>query len=1199
MKALKITGLVVAGVVVFGAILLALALTPALQTWAVRKAVSGQPGMSVEVNRVAAGFSDAEVVDLRYAQDGIVVTAKGVTAKYSALDYLTANRVNADSLTISELVVDLRNPAPKPATAPAPAKTEPAAAKAPFAGLLQSAQLPMVVRLAALSTKGRILLPQQQTLVFELKGSDLETGRRGKIEWVLDFDDATPAAPLRALRATGSAAVQIAADGRIDLVEIDTIAAAIGPKLPADRIQLTAKVAQPSPSGNESYAAVLNLLRGTAVEPLLKLDAQYTAAQQAIAGDWNLAVRSEQLAAVLAGFGLPEIAANGTGRFTFNTATEAVAATGNLTAQLSKLAQLAPALEAVGSVSTRLAFDGAFAGERADLNRLEIEANAADGRRILQIVSAQKIGYDLAGKRVTFADAKADLARITVQALPLAWAQPVAKPLVIDSGDLSLSVALEAEPDGSRVRVRTLEPLVLRAVTVRDGQTKLADNLGVSVRPAVDYSATRVLAELADLRISLPAGDNIAGKLTADVTNLATKPAIAFTAALQGKLVAALKPYLPLDPGALALDLAAAGRLEGDALQLTQYRTTVNRDTGTLLVAIELQQTIAGDLKAKTFAGAKPDAVAARVRLGEIPLAWGDAFVPNAKFSGTAGGAVIDVTLKSLDDLAVAFTEPLRLRQVGAMLEGKPQLQNLDLSASLGAAKRGSLVTFDVKQIELKQGNSVLLGFSAVGETKLPAKAGDAPVLAAKGKLEADVPALMLQPGLAPYCTLSRGQIAATFDVALAAENLANVVFSAKNLVAKADNRALGDLEFTLKAAQKADGSGTVQLPLTLTNAQRKSDLTVNAAFGKAAGGKTFVLNGKVASANLFVADFEPLAALAPAGEPAKPTAKPASPGLVTPKPTDQRPGLVAPKPTAKADTAPFWQGVNGKVELDLKRVVYGADAVISGIRGSATITDSRLALDGFEGRFKENPFKLAGGVTFSPAQPQPYALAATADVQQLDIGEILRAANPNEKPALETKATVSAKLNGNGGNVGDLAKNAFGRFELTGTQGTMRYLARKGNLGAVVNIASFGLAMLGAKQGSDTTVAVAELARALNEVQFDSVKLQVERGADLTFKLTSLEFISPILRLTGNGSVAAKDPDQVKDAPMDVLLQLAAKGELAHLLQRVGKLSGTQDDKGYFLMSRSFAIGGTPAKPDNSALWKLLLEAGLGALGR
>ena len=34
------------------------------------------------------------------------------------------------------------------------------------------------------------------------------------------------------------------------------------------------------------------------------------------------------------------------------------------------------------------------------------------------------------------------------------------------------------------------------------------------------------------------------------------------------------------------------------------------------------------------------------------------------------------------------------------------------------------------------------------------------------------------------------------------------------------------------------------------------------------------------------------------------------------------------------------------------------------------------------------------------------------------------------------------------------------------------------------------------------------------------------------------------------------------------------------------------QDDKGYLLMSYTFSIGGTPAKPDSSQLWKIIGEA-------
>ncbi|MEN9636212.1 MAG: hypothetical protein RL077_4616, partial [Verrucomicrobiota bacterium] len=37
----------------------------------------------------------------------------------------------------------------------------------------------------------------------------------------------------------------------------------------------------------------------------------------------------------------------------------------------------------------------------------------------------------------------------------------------------------------------------------------------------------------------------------------------------------------------------------------------------------------------------------------------------------------------------------------------------------------------------------------------------------------------------------------------------------------------------------------------------------------------------------------------------------------------------------------------------------------------------------------------------------------------------------------------------------------------------------------------------------------------------------------------------------------------------------------------------------GYQLMSRSFTLGGTLAKPDSGALWKILGEAALGALVR
>src|SRR5581483_588707 len=170
---------------------------------------------------------------------------------------------------------------------------------------------------------------------------------------------------------------------------------------------------------------------------------------------------------------------------------------GELHGDATHLEKLAPELATIGAMQFRAAFDGALANNVAQLARLQIETTAADGRKLAQIDTLQRVGFSLADKRVTLANPQSDLARISVQALPLAWAQPFVKDLAIDSGTLSLVLAVEAEPDGSRIRAKTIEPVTLRGVTARRGQQKLVEQLTLSVAPRIDYSSTHIVADLA------------------------------------------------------------------------------------------------------------------------------------------------------------------------------------------------------------------------------------------------------------------------------------------------------------------------------------------------------------------------------------------------------------------------------------------------------------------------------------------------------------------------------------------------------------------------------------------------------------------------------------------------------------------------------------------------------------------------------
>lgn len=1200
-KKIKTTALVVGSLGALFILALGLALTPAVQTWAVRKAAGGQPGTKLEVSRVAAGFSAAEVNDFQFEQDGMIVTAKGVNAKYSAWDFLRSRRVNADTVTVEDLVVDLRKVQPAAGTTgkTAPSSSSPAPAAKPtlFDGLLRQLQLALDVRVGTVDVKGRALLPDEQTVVFNLKGARIETGQQGNLEWTVELADSKVGAALKSLRTTGTLAVRIAPDRRIDLIAIEGSAAALGPKIPAEQFRLSLRAEQPKAGGDENYTVNLGLVRGAAVEPLLKIAAAWTAAAREIAGTWEVGLRSEQLAALFTGLGLPEIGADGTGQFTVKPDTTAATASGRLTARATQLQKLSPELAAISAMTLTSRFEGAFSDNTARLDALELDITAADGRKFAQIALLQKISFGVKDQRLTLANPQAEAARLTVQALPLAWAQPWLKDLTIESGDLSEVSAIEAEPDGSRVRIRAIEPLTLRNVTIRDAQKKLlVDRVTLSVRPSLDYSKEKVTAQLAALSITMPAGDSVTGAFNTEITNLATTPIIAFSGQTQAKLVSAHKPYLPagLDLGPLTIANAIEGRLEGKNLQLAKVSSTVTREGGALLSAIELLQPVRVDLAAMTFAVATPTATAARVRLGEVPLAWGEAFVPKSKLSGSFAGATLEVTLRSTDDLAIATTAPLAVRGATATLHGKPLAQGLDLTANFSATKRGNAVTYDLKQVDLRQGDAALATLAVAGEATLGAKL----TATAKGSLDADIVALMQQPAVAEYCTLARGQLTTTFEATLGDATEAKLALSAKNLVAKQDNRVLGDLALTLRANVKPDGSGTVILPVTLTSAARKSDVTIDGTFGKASDGRTFLFTGKVTGDQIVVDDFMPLAALAPSSPAPKPASPAPAPGR---RPTTPAPSP-APKPTR--DTQPPWQGVNGHAELDLKRVLYGKDYTVSAIRGRAVITDSKVSLDHLDGAFNGTPFKVAGSLAFSETQAKPYTMAGTVDVTGFDVGAFLRALNPRDEPSMETKVSVKGTVGGTAATVDSLADGATGKFDVTGSKGVLRALSRSSTAGKVVGgVSTVASAAVGifnalgktpppqATAAAETTV---DLAKALGEIQIDDFKLSVERGNDLNIRLNMLEFISSVVRLTGKGQISHAAGTPIPDQQMAVEINMGAKGAIGGLLRAARVLGPETDPKGYSLVRQPFTIRGTPTKPDSSELWKMIATAAI-----
>ncbi|MFZ9839945.1 MAG: hypothetical protein ACO3JJ_15600, partial [Opitutaceae bacterium] len=626
MKPFKLVLLVLGAGILLAAGILVLALQPSVQTWAARRALEGSP---LAVERVAAGLGAARLEGVTFRQPGLIVKVGRLETRHSLAGWLGSRRLDVAEITVRDVVVERTplaeerpaNGANPPAPAPAPATTAPAdgaaaAAKEAFAGLLAPAQLPVDVRVGRLSVAGRATLGNGQTATFDVKGSNLAPGGAGQVEWTLDFADATPAAALRGLRATGTATLTLSAERVLTAVAVDTTVAALGPALPPDQLTLGAQATR-DPQGKETYTLRLGLLRRGAAETLLQAQAGFAPPQASIAGTWEVALRSEQLAALLAGFGLPEVAATGKGTFSVRPDGTAGSTTGRLQAAVSRLNQISPTLAGIGSIQVAAGFDLGLEDNAAQLKAFDVDVSEAGGRRFARLQLTQAATYRLTDRKLTLANAQAEAARLTLDAVPLAWAQPLLPSLQVGGGTLSLQLSAMGEPDGSRIRLEGAAPLQLQAVTIRDAAGKaLVEGLTFSVRPKVDYAQDRVRAELSELRLALPGGDSVAGALRAESGPLSARPATTFEAQLDARVAALLRPFLAFDPGALEAKVSLSGRHEGQSLSVTQATVRVNRAGGALLTAATLLQPVQGELQANRWSARDATAPAARLELG-------------------------------------------------------------------------------------------------------------------------------------------------------------------------------------------------------------------------------------------------------------------------------------------------------------------------------------------------------------------------------------------------------------------------------------------------------------------------------------------------------------------------------------------------------------------------------------------------------
>lgn len=496
MKTVRVLLFVVVALVVLLLVAAVLALNSGFQTWAVRKAVADQAGAQITLGRVDAGLHQTRLDDITVRTPKATLTLPGVVAEVPLLAAARKD-VNVKRLVAHGWTVDLTAAASAPAPAPGAAvQAAGTQAAAVFRGVFADLQLPVDLRVDEVDLEGDVVLPlagaQPLRVHVKLTGGQLAAGATGQfvVEATSTLDEDSP---VRMLRAHSIVTAAMDTPRTFSRVAVQTSLDASGPQL-ARTAHLTMDTAAERAVSGESYAANV----ASDGRMLFALRGAYPAGGNAITGTWEIAMSDADVAPYALGFALPQFTAKGAGKFATDANFQTLAASGQLDAATENLGTVRADLATIGALRLKADFDLVHEGGAAvRVNRLVAMVSGA--QPVLHVEALQPFAFNPQTSELKIADPAKELLELTIDGMPVAWAQPLLSGFTITGSDVRGQFFLSPRNGGLSLRSRA--PVTANGVSVAQGGITLLNALDISAAPTLDYTAQGWQAELANLTV--------------------------------------------------------------------------------------------------------------------------------------------------------------------------------------------------------------------------------------------------------------------------------------------------------------------------------------------------------------------------------------------------------------------------------------------------------------------------------------------------------------------------------------------------------------------------------------------------------------------------------------------------------------------------------------------------------------------------
>ena len=1206
--------------VTLAALILGIALVPAVQRWAFLRIAARPPGRRLELERVTIRPGFIAIHNLHAEEAGVRVVVADATFEVSLWQALVHRRLVVRSAQVSGMRLDLTASAP-PAVAPgrvsardivgvvaagtgfnagsASGSATPPAARPLFDGIFKHLQLPCEMVLDSCSLDADVLIPRAASPSTEarvkLTGGHFGPGREARFDFAATIRHPGPGSPVDQIEARGVLTAVLGEPTVIERLGIHFDAAATGPFLsvPA-RLQGDALLARTA--AGETYSASLNSFERGAMNRLLALDSDYVAGSSRLTGSWQVQANNREIAPFAFGMSLPDFSVSGEGHFEANFTTLDVSLAGRLTGDANRLEMVDPRLSELGTLGVAAAFNVEFG--RGELRVTELGVDINGPNPVLSLHAVQAFTVNLRTGETSAAGAQRELLQIALDGVPATWARPLFPGFEVSGGEISGQ--LVAALHGARqLWLRTASPLSVRGFAMNQTGWLRLPSADIRLDAEVEYSAAETRLRVTDLGLTARAGDRFGGRGELIVKSGKDSPEISLRADFDASLPTLFNGYVPV--GGLTAAGAVALSQSGGVVQVDRIEAQVRAADGHSLLDLSSTGAFQIDpahLQVLTVGGAPGEVL--RMKYGRMPVrvapAGLGAFQLDAELA--AGQCVVRT---EAEGLRIALAGPLRLEKVSADVGAQAWLRNVtvEIEPTLGYSSQGAVIEFAGLRVKNAAGDNLV---SAQAAATVGAEL-DHPKIQGTATFDLSVPALAGQPILGGLEPPRQGKLTGDVKFAFDDDLLAEGRLTINGLVSPDGGEPLPVANISFRAGLNDRGEIAVQSPILIDRAGERSDLTFGATLRPAAGGRA--IDARLTSDHLVVDDLLMMARAFPAG-----AARSVKGGnRLVAAPTAEARGTAMGDPAAPAAAA--WAGLVGLVQLDLRSIVYGRYPEIVGLKGRAMIESQRLAAENLTALLGKDasPVRLSGEVRFVAGEAQPYKSKLDLEVKDFELGLLFKLADPGKVPTIEGRFDIRARAGGTGRSLLDLAAHTGGDLFLQSRKGVSRLLQRlppapaksSGIVSSVANTAVRVIDNIGEKVGKivSYTDSTDEIAGMLSEVPFDQLNVRLSRDQSLNTRVTEFSLVSPVIRLQGEGLVTNEPGKPLLAQPLKLTLRMGVMGtvEKAMTQAKAPMLSTERDELGYLKSTEIFDVAGTPDKPDSSQLYTMVARSMIGKL--